>query len=289
MKILNKRKLNLIVVLAAAAFNFSSCSKDDDGSKEEYQVYDSHIALEGEDNMRDLGGYKGESNKRVLYRKLFRSGELSGLTALDLQELTGLGINNVIDLRTTEEREEHPDVLPEGLVSQHFSLIVEDGENGTTGASSITSQIISGEVDAVELMMGAYTVDEHKIEKWTTIFNMLEQDNQVSLWHCTAGKDRAGMTAALILASLGVDKETIIEDFLESNTYLHDYIEGTVAYISQSYGEEAGENMRPLLGVQIEFIDAFYDDIDTNHGGMENFLAELDVDIAKMRANYLEK
>lgn len=282
------KKINLIVLMAAAAFNFTSCN-DDDANTEEFQAYDSHIQLDGEDNMRDLGGFIGANNKRILFHKLFRSGELSALTATDFDVITTLGINNVIDLRTTEERSEHPDALPEGLESQHFSLIIEDGENGTTGATSITSQIISGEVDAVELMTSAYTVDAHKIEQWTAIFNILEADNQVSLWHCTAGKDRAGMTTALVLAALGVDKETIIEDFLASNTYLHDSIENTIAYLSQAYGEAAGENMRPLLGVQLEFINSFYADIDTNHGGIEAFLAELDVDIAKMRANYLEK
>src|SRR5690606_13359798 len=86
-----------------------SCSSDDNNSDSQYIVGENHIELTGEDNMRDLGGFTGAEGKRVLYNKLYRSGELSALTAEDLTIVSGLEIKNVIDLRTESERTEKPD------------------------------------------------------------------------------------------------------------------------------------------------------------------------------------
>ena len=276
------KKVSLLVLLAIVAFNFVACDEDND-PQEEYQVYDNHIVLEGEDNMRDMGGFVGEDSKRVLYRKLFRSGELPDLTVNDFTTITELGINSVIDLRTDEEVEENPDVLPEGLASVHLSLL-----NNINPSGVDINYVIAGYASADDYMLPFYTVDAKKIEQWKIIFDMLEAQDQVTLWHCTAGKDRAGMTAALVLASLGVDRETIIEDYLASNTYLETFIEQTVAFINSNYGEGFGENLRPVLGVEREYIEAFFSDIDENHGGIDAFLDELGVDIQQMQANYLE-
>ncbi|SFT52951.1 protein-tyrosine phosphatase [Lishizhenia tianjinensis] len=283
-------------ILAFSALTLFSCKKEEvtpTTDTDTYQSYEKHVELEGEDNMRDMGGYTGENGKRVLFRKLFRSGELSGLTENDKQIMLDLGIEQVIDLRTNTEINEHPDNLPTGVNSFHLPLIDEaPGSGSGTGGSyeDFIQAVISGQVDATEVMINsAYnTIDSIKIANWTTIFNHLE-DNKVTLWHCTAGKDRAGMTAALVLSSLGVDRATIIEDFLASNDFLADYIEGTVAYMNAEYGNNAGEAMRPVLGVEIEYIEAFFTAIETNYGSVENFLNVLDVDIAKMQANFLEK
>lgn len=284
MTFFKNEKTRLSILIAAVAFNFVACSSDET-TKEEYLTYENHIDLQGEDNMRDLGGFVGQGNKRVLFHKLFRSGELSALTTNDLDELTSLGIKNIFDLRTDEEQLEHPDVLPTGVSPYHFPLL----SDVNIGGSIDINQVLSGQVSGEEFMIPLYLVDEIKIENWKMIFDILEESNQTTLWHCTAGKDRAGMTTALVLSALGVDKETIINDFLASNEYLKDYIETTVAYMNASYGAGIGENMRPVLGVERIYIETFFNDIDQNHGGMNAFLAEIGVDIKKMKANYLEK
>ncbi|MGJ5640795.1 tyrosine-protein phosphatase [Formosa sp. S-31] len=283
------KKRSIFAACSLLAFSFISCSNDEDSiNEQDYVTYDNHIELIGEDNMRDLGGFVGAENKRILYRKLFRSGELSALTAEDQATLIDLGINQVIDLRTDSEVEEAQDVLPADIAAYHYSLI--DDSNGATNGTDYMAMVMSGELKATDLMLPAYSeIDTHREQQWEAIFDLLEQDNAVSLWHCTAGKDRAGMTTALVLTALGVDKETIIEDFMNSNTYLSEYIENTVAYMNSNYGPGVGELLRPLLGVERDYIDAFYTAVNEKYGSMDNFLEVLKVDVQKLRAIYLEK
>ncbi len=272
------------VFLSICLFLFSC---DSGGGKVGYLEYENHIALEGEDNMRDLGGYFGESGRRVLYRKLFRSGELFELTPADLEELATLDLFNVIDLRTDEEFDDEPDQLPEGPVLHHLPLL-ENLDYGDIKREELSSKIFAGELDAEEYMIAIYsTIDELRIQSWTAIFDLLETGD-TTLWHCTEGKDRAGMTTALVLLSLGVDETDVIEDFMLSNEYLSESIESTVALIDQHRGEGMGELLRPLLSVKEEYIIAFFDAIEDQYGSIDAFLAELDVDIDAMRINFLE-
>lgn len=268
--------LLLIASLAACSDSDRTVSDDTDGN---------HIALTGEDNMRDLGGYESKSGGTVKYQKLFRSGELSALTDSDKALMTTLGIKQVIDLRTDAEVSEKQDSIPVGIRSYHISLINDD----LSGSSSNQTMalIISGQLKAEDYMLPLYAVDDTKIAGWKTIFDLLETGD-TTLWHCTAGKDRAGMTTALVLLSLGVDEKTVIADFMKSNEYLEGYINSTVAYMNSQYGAGTGEKLIPMLGVEQQYIEAFLADIKAKYGSVDNFLDVLGVDKSKMRNNFIE-
>jgi protein-tyrosine phosphatase len=265
----------------------TSCSDDDSKSAAPYEIDENHVALTGEDNMRDLGGYVGTNGKRVLYHKLFRSGELSTLTATDLEHIASKDIAQVIDLRTTAERTEKADKAIEGAARYEYSLL-DEAPGSSVATSDVFGLILSGQMTAEEMMIPAYAVDQIKITQWIKIFDLLES-GETTLWHCTAGKDRAGMTTALVLASLGVDRQTIINDFMLSNTYLATSNQQTVAYINAQYGPGVGEQLMPLLGVEEEYITTFFTNIETNYGSVDNFLKVIKVDVAKMKKNFLEK
>lgn len=277
-----------LLAVAAVSISLFSCSSDDTTNQtESYVTAENHIALKGEDNMRDLGGYTNQNGKRILYRKLYRSGELSALTTADISFVESLKIKNIIDLRTETERIEKPDVTLNGSTAIHLSLI-DDSSAASSGGSDYIGAILSGQVDAEEMMLKAYVIDEVKIKNWIKIFDLLEK-GESTLWHCTAGKDRAGMTTALVLASLNVDKQTIIKDFMLSNTYLDAANAATVKHINDQYGAGMGEKLLPLLGVKESYINAFFDDINTKYGSVDNFLKVLDVDKQKMQSYFLEK
>lgn len=281
-------KKGFLLTAATIVFSLTACSNDEQQiSEPQYQTAENHIALKGEDNMRDLGGYKNTNGKRILYRKLFRSGELSALNSTDINYVEGLKIKNIIDLRTDSERTEKPDVTINGATYFHFSLL-DDSSAATTEGFDYIKAILTGEIDAVEMMLQAYVIDDVKINNWIKIFDELEKGEN-SLWHCTAGKDRAGMTTALVLASLDIDKQTIVNDFMLSNTYLEASNTATINHINEQYGPGMGEKLLPLLGVQKLYIDAFLNDIDLKYGGMDQFLNVLKVDKKKMKEHYLEK
>jgi len=262
--------------------SFFACGQKEQRSTESYKVLTNHIQLQGEDNFRDLGGFVGQNGKRVLYRKLYRSGELVDLTNSDKNSLSNLGIEQIIDLRTKLKRQEAPDNIPNGIPNYHLPLL----EYGNS--KEYIDQILSGQVDARELMLSVYReLDSLKITNWKNIFDLLE-DNKVTLWHCSAGKDRAGMTTALVLSSLGVEENVIIKDYMTSNNFLSASNRNTSTYLESKYGKQAAELMQPLIRVEYEYIEAFLNSIKKNYGSTEEFLAVLDVDIEKMQENYLE-
>lgn len=243
-------------------------------------VKENHIALEGAVNMRDMGGYIGEGGKRVTYGKIFRSGKLAGLKPTDLEVLAALDIKHVIDLRTTGQLKNAPDKLPDGSEFYHLPLVANILSVGSIEGNNLEQLVLS-------YMMSIYShIDILKIQSWTAIFDILET-GETTLFHCTDGKDRAGMTAALVLLSLGVDKADVIEDYMMSNAYLDQTIEDRVTFVNWIFGKWVGELIRPMLGVEEEYITAFFDTIDQEYGGTDAFLAMLDVDIKAMRDHYL--
>jgi protein-tyrosine phosphatase len=97
------------------------------------------------------------------------------------------------------------------------------------------------------------------------------------------------MTSALVLSALGVDSATIVRDFLKSNAYMSIANEAQIAQINAAYGAGVGEKLRPVLGVDVTYIQAFFTAVNRQYGSMSAFLVALGVDTAKMRSLYLEK
>ena len=125
-----------------------------------------------------------------------------------------------------------------------------------------------------------FVTDSTFVDKYRIFFRLLQDEQEVPLlFHCSAGKDRTGMGAALILYALGVDEATIMQDYLASNIYL-----------DNKYAKELERNPEPksVLTVKREFLQAGIDRIKQDHGSVENFLKNvLKVDLAKFKERYL--
>ena len=175
------------------------------------------VVLEGARNCRDLGGYPAAGNRRVRPGALYRSDRLSTLTDDDLDELGSRGIRTVVDLRAGPEIERDRSLLWPGVIS-HISLPVGDTVDGDI---SMVEQIFEGrlrsvsEGDMAELylkMIGEYG------ERFAQLVAIAaDVDHLPMLFHCTAGKDRSGIASALLLEALGVDRETVLDDYCLSN------------------------------------------------------------------------
>ena len=283
------RKL-FVLTLILLIIICTSCKKEP--SSEPYATYETQIMVAGAPNMRDLGGFYGANGKRVLYHKLFRSGDLSKLTTSDLDTLSALGINQVIDLRKSSEITSAPDKVPfTGLTSTNLPLFA--SVNGSLSDEQIIGGIIQGTITADSInqyMISLYnTIDSLKIANWTRAFAIFQTAGNTTLFHCKSGKDRTGMTAALILFSLGVSQDDIVGDFMASNIYLSKTIAEELSALESAYGEGTGNKLKPLFGVQDFYIYAFFNAVSAKYGSMDNFLTSLGVDKTKMRALYLEK
>lgn len=231
------------------------------------------LPLQGAYNVRDLGGYPTKNGKRTKWRKLFRAGDLNNLTRSDLQYLQNIPLITDIDFRNSGEIDSAPDKRPESL-KEYIWLPIDAGD--------ISDIRITDTALIPQMMEEAYrTIVRKYQDKYRSFFKILEvEENAPVLFHCSAGKDRTGIAAALVLAALGVDKETILKDYLLSAEYL----KGKYDFLIRIHPA-----LEPLTTVRPEYLNAAFHTIEEEYGGIERFLKNnLEVDIDKMQASYTE-
>ncbi len=239
------------------------------------------LPLQGATNFRDLGGYTGYQGRPVRWRKLFRSDHLGALTPEDLALLQPLGLSRVYDFRGKEERSWQPSRLPGAPVQ---SLAIEP-----TVVQRLAAHVAGGTVptgaDTVAMMNHTYRAFvQHNAPQFTQLFTQILQADAPLVFHCTAGKDRTGLAAALLLHALGVDGEVVMQDYLLTNQLY----KVPALYASPLPTEVS----RVLWGVQPEFLQAAFEAMDADFGGLDGYLEKgLGLDAAqreKLRAMYLE-
>ena len=250
--------------------------------KEKTIVSETGLALEGQKNFRDLGGIISQNGKSVKWGKVFRSGELNNLTDADVQYIGSVNISKLVDFRDNSEIEEAPDNIPEGIETINIPI-----KQTVFNHNMIASWLIMNDslvFDTLLVAVNKQFVRDFQNE-YSGFFDLLET-GESNLFHCTAGKDRTGLATVLFLSALDVDKETIIEDYLASNEYNTEMIEQTIEYVN-SQGLN-GELLRPILEVRLKYIEAAYEVIDNEYGGMANYLDLLGVDREKLKSLFLE-
>ena len=177
------------------------------------------------ENARDLGGYTAMVNGEkytIKDNKLFRSGHLKDA---EVSKLKGFEISKVIDLRTSLEALRKPDVKDENITNVSISMLtipnpfVLESDDWKKLFSVITSGVM--EVWDTNLYR-QYIQDPNAIKATKQFFDEVVEsakNEDAVLWHCTAGKDRTGIEAMLLMAALGCDYSTILDEFLQTNMY----------------------------------------------------------------------
>lgn len=240
-----------------------------------------HLPMEGGYNFRDLGGYRTKEGRYVKWGKIFRSDDLHNLTDADLAYLASIPLASIVDFRSEQEMRQAPDKNPTS-VKMNYPYSISPG-NLMAAASSIEDLYKLTAEQADTLMMGMnilLVTDSACVNRYRDFFRLLQDDDNIPLmFHCSAGKDRTGMGAALVLLALGVDEETVLKDYLLSNTYLSD-----------KYANYKNESpaLKALFEVKPEFIQAGLNRIKEDYGSVENYLEKaLNVDTDKMKDKFL--
>lgn len=225
------------------------------------------VRLQGASNFRDLGGYPGHGGRPVRWRRLFRSDHLGALTAEDRQVLRALGVARSFDFRGVHERAAEPCHLPG--IEQH-SLAIEPTVAQRMDALAAAGIPLDPE-RMLDLMSGLYErlVDEHAPSYAEFFARLLGDEGQAPLvFHCTAGKDRTGIAAALLLLALGVPHERVEHDFLLSNTlYRRPPHMGSARAIPEAA-------LAVLWTVRASFLQQSLRHIEQRHGGLDCFLEQ---------------
>ena len=217
--------------------------------------------LEGASNFRDIGGYRNANGQSVRRGRVFRSDHLAGLTTEDLARVEALGIAHSLDFRGVAEYTATPYAIP-GV--QRVALTIEPTVIARMQAL-VAQGIVPTTEETVELMRETYRdfVNRNADTFGRFLKHLLEQPSP-QVFHCTAGKDRTGFAAALLLSALGVDRATIEHDYLLTNQlYKRD---------ARLEGQGHPHVMKVLWQVQPEFLQAAFEAVDAQHGGMSDYL-----------------
>jgi protein-tyrosine phosphatase len=233
------------------------------------------LPLEGAHNFRDLGGYPTRDGRRVRWGQIYRSDHLGDLTDDDLAYLEGLGIRTVCDFRGAAERASDPDRLGASGLPRSVNPAISDER---FAVDELQSRILSGDLGDLDfatlLVEGNRAFARDYTEEYSTYLELFENEaNLPIVFHCTAGKDRAGFAAFLILTVLGVPEQTAIRDYLLTQPYTQSHIESTLRMIRfVSLFRTDSERLRPLMGVEPAFIQAGIDAAVQDHGSLDAYL-----------------
>ncbi|URQ72267.1 tyrosine-protein phosphatase [SAR86 cluster bacterium] len=230
------------------------------------------IVLDGTSNTRELGGYKTEDGRSLKWGVLYRSDKLSELTDADQEYLLQLGIKRVIDFRSSEEKQNEPDQLPSTL--KYIEMPIEADGAIRPKVEAILKGDLNEDVGAILVETNREFISDFS-GVYKGFIESLIENQEPTLFHCTAGKDRAGFAAALVLLAVGVPEKIVIEDYMKTNKYTEETIQDYINKINlYSLGSVDAEILRPLLGVEERFIRAALDEIKQKYGSVENFIRD---------------
>ena len=259
------------------------------------------------DNARQLGGIQAGCH-RVKQNKLFRSSNLSKATEHDLLRLRDeFDVHLVIDFRSDFEYMRKPDKLLDGMESALIPVL----DESMHGDAFNKDQVVPATgIDFMEFLFG---IARHPVAKTLKdkLYNYFVESDYAHrqykkffetvlalkgapvLWHCTSGKDRCGFGAVLMLAALGADDDSILDDYAESEKSYHKQLEAMTAKGRQSgMTDEQLDILHFLVSVKREYMEAPVKRINETYGSLLNFVKQkigvTQTDIETLREYYLE-
>ena len=305
--IMNNRlvKLLLALVLVATLLPVTPAFAAS-ASRSQALAYKKHsLGLTGVSNARDLGGYQTKDGRTIKFGKLFRTGELTDMTAADKKKLVkkyhlvkDIDFRSARNILTDGEDPELPGVEYSHYPYSSMKNLLFTTEGIDIGADLLEELIredYRGDLLSTYFMEGYQQMylTEDGIAMFRGFFKeLLDADGGAVLWHCVSGKDRTGNATMLLLTVLGVDKETIIEDFLLTNDYLAADRKATYKRVLDLTGSKRiAKDIASKDGVERRWIEESYKTIETYYGSIDNFLKKVigltAKDIKKLQKAYL--
>ncbi|MDE7401162.1 MAG: tyrosine-protein phosphatase [Clostridia bacterium] len=253
-------------------------------------------------NTRDLGGLPAADGKKIKHGKLLRSGKLSKLPKKTVDKLKRLGVTTVVDLRIFTEIEEHPDTLWEGVNYVHLPLLC-TATPGITREKSmkhtmvveskrIKSEFGTGE-NYMEQMYRSILLSEEPQQHLKTFLRLVIDNDGAILWHCSSGKDRAGIVAMLIESLLGVSEEVILADYTASSRFLRGkFLRNKLGLVIAPCSIRLKKLLKAFMDVKPQFLTTAMNAAKEQYGSIENYCKQVlgvtDQDIETLKSKYLE-
>jgi protein-tyrosine phosphatase len=250
-------------------------------SQETFESVPTEPRLAGVRNFRDVGGLPTVDGRRVRFGRLYRSGHLAHATPQDTEFLAGLGLRTVFDFRNAADIAlDGADVQLPG--TRHVEMPLNDPAEG----AAFWRIVRDGDITALREALGNGMASRRMCVSYRNMIltraadharllrTLADEDGLPALLHCAAGKDRAGLSIAVVLLALGVEREAIEVDYLESNAPHRRYRMRRGADGNAPIEEEARALLSPLFEARVEYLDTAFDTIRETWGTPERYLAE---------------
>jgi protein-tyrosine phosphatase len=233
------------------------------------------LPLEGGRNFRDLGGYRTDDGRRVKWGKIFRSGNMAGLTQADFDYLSKLEIRTICDLRTTLERQMEPNKWQQVANIAYWSREYESGFGELRKLLGAESNLSSAADARAAMIVGYRRLPFHQAVAYRELFARLAAGQIPLVVNCSAGKDRAGTAAAIILSALGVPREAVIQDYLLTEKTLDTrvFLEGARDRKGSLAKHPPGVTAA-ILTADASYLHAALDAIAERHGTLTGYLQD---------------
>jgi protein-tyrosine phosphatase len=240
--------------------------------------------LDGQHNFRDLGGLPTGNGFATRSGMIYRSGDLSSITDKDIDVLENIGLAMVIDFRSERERVRKPNrEIPS--VREIRNIAINDS------AREVAMEYIARN-DAAGLenvLINDYRrIIRENQEEYRQFLNKLAFSPHLPVvFHCVAGKDRTGLASVFLLTAMGVEFDSVFDDYIASA--IHNAALTTKLINKINENGHNGEIIRPLLEVKKEYLDAALEEMRENHGDLHAFvLNTLNADVARLKERFLE-
>lgn len=248
-------------------------------------------------NTRDLCDLKTNDGLYVKENRLIRSGSLHKLSPKDIETLKQSNLKVVVDFRSEYEFLNKPDIKIDGVKYINLPALAKykvAKKKNFSHADANLLYLVDKKQGGKTLLMNTYKslfTTEVGLNAYKEFFKVLQENKEGAvLWHCSQGKDRAGMATFLVLYALGVPIEECINDYLYTNIAMEKKIEELTPIVLRLSNNDT--SLLPLLkevfSADLSYLNASLDVIKEAHGSIENLLINvLNVDIDKLKSNYL--
>jgi protein-tyrosine phosphatase len=280
---MNRFRNSWIVVAIGLLVMVAGCRHSMEKSSEANAPVLRHIALQGQSNFRDIGGYKTIDGHTVKWGQVYRSGELPRLTKEDVTILKGLDLRMVHNFLLEEEiMQRGEDRLPVGttlvknpIKTSADDLVIALLDARKTGDFSMVPPDLNREVHRVLALEGR---DEYA----AMIRAVTNPANRPFAFHCSHGVHRTGTATAILLSALGVPWETVREDYLLSNTFRAEENEKRIKQLTIEAAKTLGippedvdtTNIVAFYILQGDYVDGTLEAIEEEYGSMNNYLTK---------------
>ena len=240
-------------------------------------AYERHLRVLGTRNLRDIGGYPAGDGRRTRWRTVYRSDCLDRLTPEAQETLLDHGVRQIVDLRRADELEAYPNVFRESPRVRYTHVPLVDVDPWPR----------AGELAA----MYRIYLDEHQARIGDVFRALLRPDGLPAVIHCAAGKDRTGVSVALLLAVAGVPNETIAEDYGLSEKCFSMRWEAIDDEARRGEIEWVVDDEAPVVECPPDAMLATLDHLERRYGGAEGYLVGSGIapaDLVRLRERLTE-